>query len=112
MNRRFTVEWMPFQAAAGVDEATMLKASRAVQLEFLDKQDGFIRRELLKGPGDTWADLLYWESREAAERALRNAATSPACSRYFKLIAPTGDDDPGAWMLHLEQVEMYSQGPR
>jgi hypothetical protein len=112
MRRRFTVEWMPFQAAAGVDEATMLKASRAVQFEFLDRQDGFIRRELLKGPGDTWFDLLYWETREAAEQALRNAATSPACSRYFELIAPAGADGPAAWMLHLEQVESYSQGPR
>ena len=111
MTSRFTVEWAQFRAAAGIDEATVLAASRALQSEFLDKQDGFIRRELFKGPDDSWADLLYWESREAAERALRNAADSPACSRYFALIAASGEDS-GPGMLHLEQVECYSQAPR
>jgi hypothetical protein len=111
MTRRFTVEWAQFRAAADIDEATVLEASRALQFEFLDKQDGFIRRELFKGPDDSWADLLYWESREAAERALRNAADSPACSRYFALIA-TSSQGAGAGMLHLEQVECYSQAPR
>ena len=110
MSGRFIVEWAQFRAAAGVDEATVLEASRTLQSEFLDKQDGFIRRELFKGPQDSWADLLYWESREAAERALGKAADSPACSRYFALIAASGDGAPG--LVHLEQVECYSPGPR
>jgi len=112
MTRRFTVEWAPFRAAAGVDEAALLAASRVLQSDFLDKQEGFIRRELLKGPGDSWADLLYWESREAAEQAVRNAADSPACARYFVLIAMDGGSDPGAGIIHLEQVESYAQAPR
>jgi hypothetical protein len=111
MRRRFIVEWAQFRAVAGIDETTVLEASRALQFEFLDRQDGFIRRELLKGPDDSWADLLYWESREAAARALRNAADSPACSRYFALIATSGEGS-GAGLLHLEQVECYSQAPR
>src|SRR5213083_332260 len=83
MHRRFIVEWAQFRAVPGTDEATMLQASRAMQVEVLDRQDGFIRREVVKGPNDRWADLLYWESREAAERALGKAFSSPACSRYF-----------------------------
>ena len=112
MKPRFTVEWAPFQAIEGADEATVRRAARMVQLEFLDRQGGFIRRELLKGPGNSWCDLLYWETREAAEQAQRNAAASPACSRYFELMAPVGDGDPAAGILHLEQVESYSPGPR
>ena len=111
MNRRFVVEWAQFRAAAGVDEATVLEASRVLQSEFLDKQDGFIRRELFKGPQDSWADLLYWQSREAAERALGKAFSSPACSRYFALIDDVGGSEPGPGMLHLEQVECYSPAP-
>ena len=34
MHRRFIVEWAQFRAVAGTDEATMLQASRAMQLEF------------------------------------------------------------------------------
>ncbi|MFO1062169.1 MAG: hypothetical protein U1E53_35010 [Dongiaceae bacterium] len=85
----------------------MLRAARAVQVEFLDRQGGFIRRELLKGPENSWCDLLYWETREAVEQAQRNAASIPRRSRYFELMAPTGGDDPAAGMLHLEQVESY-----
>ena len=112
MKSRFTVEWAQFRAAPGVDEATLLRASRDLQLEFLDRQDGFVRRELLKGPDGTWADLLYWESRDAADRALRNAAGCPACSRYFALIAAGDEGGPDAAPLHLEQVESYCWAPR
>src|SRR5437667_298887 len=71
MHRRFIVEWAQFRAVPGTDEATMLQASRAMQLEFLDRQDGFIRRELFKGPNDRWADLLYWDRPEALSRQHR-----------------------------------------
>jgi hypothetical protein len=111
MRRRFIVEWAQFRAVPGTDEATMLQASRSMQLEFLDRQDGFIRRELFKGANDNWADLLYWESREAAERALGKAISSPACTRYFALIDDVGGGEPSAGMLHLEQVECYSPAP-
>jgi heme-degrading monooxygenase HmoA len=79
MNTAIVVEWAPFQIAEGTDETKLLRASEALQSEFLSKQKGFLRRELLHGPGQQWVDLVYWESREAAEVAAQNAANSPVC---------------------------------
>lgn len=102
-----TIEWAPFTLADGVDEATLLAASEALQREFLSQQPGFVRRELLRGSGTQWVDLVYWASKEAAEAAMQHVAGSPVCHRYFALMAGADGDEPGAGVLHLAQVAQY-----
>lgn len=86
MQNSTTVEWAPFSLAAGVTEATLLEASRAIQRDFLDEQDGFVRRDLLRGDGGQWIDVVHWTSRDAAARAMEIAMQSPVCQRYFQLM--------------------------
>jgi hypothetical protein len=102
-----TIEWAPFSLAEGVDEASLLAASEALQREFLSQQPGFVRRELLRGHGNQWVDLVYWASQEAAETAMQNVAGSPVCHRYFSLMAGADASEPGAGVLHLAQVAQY-----
>jgi hypothetical protein len=107
--QKLTVEWAPFQLAEGVDEATLLAASAALQGEFLSKQSGFIKRELVKAKDNQWVDLVYWNSLEEAEQAAKNAANnSPICFKYFELMVGADPDDPSAGVIHLEVVETYS----
>ena len=101
------LEWAPFTVVAGTDEATLLAAADLVQTEFLSQQPGFIKRELLKGHNNQWVDIVYWNSRAAAEQAARKAATSPVCYQYFALMVGADHDDPNAGMLHFEQVKTY-----
>jgi hypothetical protein len=103
----YIVEWAPFELGDGANEADLLTASAALQTDFLSKQPGFVRRELLKGMGDRWVDLVYWSNREAAERAMQEAAASPACHRYFQLMRGADHQEPGAGVLHLVQVKTY-----
>ncbi len=106
------VEWAPFELIDGTDEATLLQLSEKVQSTFLDKQDGFIQRELLRGKDSQWVDIVYWASMEAAEQAATNAATSVACREYFSLMIGPDPEDPTAGVLHLERVRIYgSQTP-
>jgi hypothetical protein len=102
-----TIEWAPFMLVDGVDEATLLVASEALQREFLSQQPGFVRRELLRGTGNQWVDLVYWASQEAAEAAMQNVASSSVCHRYFALMAGADAGEPGAGVLHLAQVAQY-----
>lgn len=106
MNKNIIVEWAPFSLVEGVDEAKLLQASEALQTDFLGKQKGFLGRELLKGKGNDWADLVYWETREAAEQAAQNAANSPVCYSYFQLMG-ADHGEPGAGVMHFEQVKTY-----
>jgi hypothetical protein len=101
------IEWAPFVLADGVDEATLLAASEALQREFLSQQPGFVRRELLRGADGQWVDLVHWASQEAAEAVMQNVAGSPACHRYFSLMAGADTNEPGAGVLHLAQVAQY-----
>lgn len=87
------VEWAPFTLADGANEERLLRASEALQADFLGRQAGFIRRELIHGPDGQWVDIVHWESIEAAETAMRNAAESPVCREYFHLMKSADHND-------------------
>ncbi len=103
------VEWAEFRLAAGVTEAALREASDRLQTAFLREQEGFIRRELLKGENGRWVDVVYWKDREAAEAAVNNAGNSPVCMAYFQLMAGENHHTPGEGVLHFQRVKTYSR---
>lgn len=106
-NRKLIVEWAPFTLADGVDEAALLAASAALQTEFVNKQSGFIRRDLVNLKENQWADIVYWNSLEEAEQAAKNAANSPVCFRYFQLMVNEDPNDPSAGVAHFGVMQTY-----
>jgi hypothetical protein len=103
-----TIEWAPFTLAEGVDEATLLTASEALQRDFLSKQSGFLHRALLRGASGQWVDIIHWESRDAVEEAMRAAQASAACHGYFALMAPDTQDHPNGGISLFEQVQRFA----
>ena len=109
---RLVIEWAPFRLRDGVTEAELLAASDAIQREFLNRQPGFVRRELTRGAGGLWADVVHWADGGAAEAAMAAAAGSPVCRTFFELMAGAhGGADPAEGLLHLERVRAYSRAP-
>ena len=104
-----TIEWAPFKLANGVDEATLLRASDALQEGFLAKPPGFVRRDLLKGEDGQWVDLVHWETSDAAAQAMEQAMRSPACSEYFSLMVGVSQADPGGDLRHFEMKKSYKE---
>jgi heme-degrading monooxygenase HmoA len=102
------IEFAPFTLAEGVNESTLLAASDALQAEFLARQKGFIKRDLLKTEEGKWADVLYWDSRESVEQAMQEAATHPAALSYFQLMATADHDNPVAGMMLLHVARSYA----
>lgn len=98
------IEWAPFIVKQGVSEASLLSASSAVQMQFLEKQKGFIKRELFKGEGKRWVDLVYWESDQDARRAVVDAAHSSTCLAYFAMMESIDQDDLGKGVSHYKQM--------
>jgi len=107
MSENPTIEWAPFKLSPGVDEATLFEASNDVQTEFISKQSGFIKRELLKGRDNQWVDIIHWKSRDEAEQASKNAMNSAICQKYFSLMTSFEQNDPNAGVFHFEQVKTY-----
>lgn len=102
------IEFASFTLADGVDEVALFAASDALQAEFLSRQKGFLRRDLVQVGDGKWADVLYWDSRASVEQALQRAHEYPAALRYFQLMAETGQNDPGAGMMLLDIVRSYA----
>ena len=103
------VEWAEFTLREGVDEETLLTASAQLIEQFLARQDGFVRLELLKGEGRNWVDLAYWRDRDAAEAAMRNAEQSPACGAFFSLLEMNDPSDAGEAVSHFAQVAVWEE---
>ena len=101
------VEWAPFRLAAGVDPQALIVASETLQREFLERQPGFVRRELLHGPDGQWADLVVWRDERTASEAMSAAMSSPVCLAYFHLLE--GGDDPAtaSSVLHFRRIREW-----
>jgi hypothetical protein len=106
--RGVAIEWAPFRLRDGATEAQLIEAAEAIQREFLGRQPGFLRRELARGAGGLWADVVHWSDAARAEAAMTAAATSLACRAYFELMAGVnGGADPGEGVLLMQRVCVY-----
>ena len=105
------LEWAPFRLKAGVDEVTLLEASERLQRDFLARQDGFVRRELIEGAEGAYVDLVWWDSFAASQGAMKKAAASAACSAYFALM-DRDDGNPRDEVLLFSIVGSYRPAAR
>ena len=101
------VEWAPFRLAEGADAAALLEASEALQRDFLRRQPGFVRRELLRDETGRFVDLVVWADHSSAMAAMSAAAASPVCSAYFHLMAGGGEMSAGTDVVHLHRIRVY-----
>lgn len=100
------VEWAPFQLKPQYREEDLLIVSKKLQHEFLVKQEGFIKRELLKKSARDWVDVIHWKNKELAKKAMKAAGENPACAAYFELM--NMEEDPGEGSLqHYDLVSEY-----
>lgn len=97
------VEITQFKLVDGVAEKAFLEDATNVQKGFLEKQVGYAgTRQLLKGDGGEWVDIVHWESLKDAQKAQEAAMESETCMPMFSKIDPSSIK-----MMHLELVKKY-----
>lgn len=96
------VEIAQFKLAAGVSEKDFLQEAEAVQKNFLEKQSGYIDRELLKDKDGQWVDILHWNSMEEAQKAAELMMGNPTTQGFMQKIDPSS-----VKMLHLTQIKSW-----
>ena len=107
-NGKTTVEYAKFTLKEGVNDAQVIAASQKFQEDFLVKQSGYIKRDLLHLNGRDWADMVYWASKEDAEKVLKACEKSPVCGEYFSIMEPFDPKIPNGGVIHLEVIKSYS----
>jgi hypothetical protein len=103
MSALCVVEYAPFVLADSASEHALLAASRRVEDEVLSKLPGYRGRILVRKSERAWADLVFWQDQETAERALKLAAESRICAEYFALM----DMSDAAGITHFAVVQSY-----
>ena len=69
----------------GVPTSDFLAAADRVNSEYMSKQKGFISWKVLSD-GETWSDLLTWETMEDAHNAANRSKTYAFAAEYFTFM--------------------------
>lgn len=79
------VEFVSFTLKKEVSVPDFLLASDKMNSEFLSVQKGYISRKLLVD-GETWADLVLWETMGDAQNAAKICQDDSFALEYFSFI--------------------------
>jgi hypothetical protein len=101
------VEWAPFIKASGVTDIQLIKAADQVNHEFLAKQPGFIKRELIKKSDTEYADIIHWESKKEAVEAGNKVMNCVECNQYFTLMDMESSASAGSGFSHYEVLKKW-----
>lgn len=102
------IQLAPGKLKAGVSEEAALKASDEFEENFVKHQKGIIRRIFLKGKDGTYADLVFFENKEAADRVAEvEQQGHPACTAFFQLWE-MDETKPDMGVLSFEEMKTYN----
>ena len=68
----------------GIDEDHLLKIAEEIIESWMSKQSGFIQWDIHKDAiGEGYTDIVYWETREAAQQAEQQMGDIPNAADWF-----------------------------
>jgi hypothetical protein len=107
MAKDLYIQLAPIQLNSGVDEPTLLEVSDRFQAGFVARQKGVLKRILMKAKHGGYADLVFFESREAAERVAAAEQSSHECQEFFSILKAPDPSLPDMGVLSFEPLKTY-----
>jgi len=80
--------------AAGKTEADLLIASDIFEKEFVSKEAGVIRRELVRKSDNEYIDIVQFRSRKDMEAVMEKEKTCQICHQFFSIMDMSDMDEP------------------
>ncbi|MFE5549799.1 hypothetical protein ACFQ71_39270 [Streptomyces sp. NPDC056534] len=81
----------PFGLQAGVSEDALLSASDRFEEEFVSKQDGIIKRILVKDrEGGGYADIVFFRDLQSIDKVVEAEQNSEVCAAFFSIMDGDG----------------------
>jgi hypothetical protein len=80
------VEITTFKLNQGVSEKNFEQSARAMQKNFLEKQNGFIKRTLTVAKDSIWTDVVFWKDQQSAEKTMKLSETSELVLPFMEKI--------------------------
>jgi hypothetical protein len=107
MNGKMFVQLAPIRLKDGFDETALVEASDLFEASFVRKQKGIMKRVLLKARQGGYADLVFFESKDDADRVAKIEATSEECKEFGKIMEAPDESLPDMGILSFEHVKTY-----
>ena len=79
--------------AAGKTEADLLTASGIFEKEFVSKEAGVVRRELVRKGDNEYIDIVQFRSMKDMEEVMEKEKTTPTCHDFFSMMDLDNIDD-------------------
>lgn len=80
------VEITTFKLIQGVTTKDFEQSARSMQKDFLEKQNGFIKRTLTVSEDSIWTDVVFWKDQQSAEKTMKLAETSELVLPFMEKI--------------------------
>jgi hypothetical protein len=93
----------PFRLKEGISEDDLVKASDDFEEQFVQKQEGILKRILVKDGDGGYADIVFFEDAAAIDRVIEAEQSSEVCAAFFAII-----EDDGAHRVY-EMLKTYER---
>ncbi len=98
---------VPFRLADGISEADLLNGSDIFQAEFVDKEPGVLRRELVAKEDGSYLDIVQFRSQEDALKVMEKERTCSICHRFFSLLEMNDSVEAESSMSFYSTLAVY-----
>ena len=105
-NNSSVIELATIKLAEGKSEADLVTASAAFQRDFLAKQPGVLRRQLVRKSTGEYLDIVHWRSSADADAVMQLAQSSPEVGAYFSVMA-FDSENPEEGVEHCSLIAAY-----
>ncbi len=97
----------PFRLAEGISEADLLNGSDTFQAEFVDKEPGVLRRELVAKEDGSYLDIIQFRSQEDALKVMEKEKTCSICHHFFSLLKMNDSSEAESGMPFYSTLAVY-----
>lgn len=80
------VEIVTFRLKQGVTVDEFRPLDKAVEVQHVAKQPGFISRESAAGDAGEWLAIVHWRSVEDAEASMASFSDAPATEQFMSKV--------------------------
>lgn len=107
MNGNMYIQIAPFHLKDGVDEKALLDGSDNFQSGFVARQKGVLKRILVKSRHGGYADLVFFENKEAADRIAAAEESSREFGDFLGIMKAPDGNPPDMGVLSFEHLKTY-----
>ncbi len=80
----------PFRLRAGISEDDLVRTSDDFQERFVRRQEGILRRMLVKDGDGGYADLVFFTDAAAIDCVVEAERSSEVCAAFFAIMEDDG----------------------